>query len=160
MEGSWTILRTARNGRCALHAVSQVLCRMDVSGIENSTLRNIKNYYKHPELAKRINDLVRTGEFIVNDFNVSNPSIYKDYIMERLRWVKRVVTLVEETLRDNVRGDRLTTTSLIQAAQSQGYRGVDIQAIQNEEAVIFILQENPANPGTNHWIAAIPATRT
>ena len=117
-------------------------------------VRNMKRYFNNPQLSRRIDDLVATGRYNVDDYNVSNPQVYTDYIMDRLKWVKRVIVLVEGEMRNAVRRGRVTTDMLTRTAINQGYRNADIDAIQKDEAAVFIQQ--PAGP---HWIAAIPTSR-
>lgn len=160
-SSNWVVLRTTKDGRCALHAVSQVLRRMDIvvnSKRDDAMIANMKHYFADAtNMNKRIQHLVQTGNYQRSD--VANPQLYQNYIKSKLPWIERVIVLEERNMKNAVSANRLTTEILLRSVESQyaqNYREREINALQSGSAVVFIHQ---SSLGSDHWIAAIPASR-
>lgn len=149
---SWVILRTGKDGRCGLHAVSQVVRRRNITlKADDEFVKSIKEYYGHANLSHPIDQLVKTGNFMAS--NATNPFLYKEFIVDKVVWVTHVIVLKEGEMKQAVAEGLVTTEMLTEAARAQHWKQPFIDAITNGTAAVFIQQLHP----TPHWVAAIPA---
>lgn len=149
LSAPWTVMRTRADGRCALHAISQVLRGRNLSLSYDPIIAGLKTFY--PTIRERIDHLYRTGRFIYDLYDVSNPQVFHEFIKKTVPWVTHVIVLRESGLmRAQIRTGALSSAVLTAAALQQGYRRPYVNAVQKRTAAVFIHQPN-------HWIAAVPS---
>lgn len=143
-------MRTPADGRCALHAISQVLRGTVLTSPHDPLIADLGRFY--PAARRRIDHLYRTGEYTRDQFDVSNPQVFHEFITNSSPWVTHVVVLDCDGTRCRhpasaapLGGAALAVTALL-----QGYARAHVHAIQRRTAAVFIHRER-------HWVAAIPA---
>lgn len=145
----WIVMRTRADGRCAFHAISQVLRGKNLSFPYDPLVTGLKTFY--PSIRNRIEHLYRTGRFILDNYDVSNPQVFQEFIKKTVPWVSHVIVLRESDLmRRHIKKGSLTTAMLTVAALQQGYKRPFVNAIRKRKAAIFIHQPS-------HWIAVVPS---
>ena len=145
----WAVMRTNTDGRCALHAIAQVLRGRNLSLSYDPIIAGLQTFY--PTIRERIDHLYRTGRFIYDQYDVSNPQVFHEFIKMTVPWVTHVVVLRESVLmRAQIRKGALSSAVLTAAALQQGYHRPYVNAVQKRTAAVFIYQPN-------HWIAAVPS---